>query len=154
MNFIEYLLSASIISICLTSQSKIIIQSIEWQDKGVIVTYGEEFSDEDSVNAETEITSHPKFSSIEFVILDFLKVKNFSINTHVVADSGKNSDNHSIKNSSLKMAYISNSDVIKGLVNVYSAYQARSELEHQWDMRIFSNSTDALEWVNDSQVIA
>ena len=130
------------------------IQSIEWQDKGVIVTYGEEFSDEDSVNAETEITSNPKFSSIEFVILDFLNVKNFSINTHVVADSGRNSNDQSRKNSSLKMAYISNSDVIKGLVNVYRAYQSRSDLEPHWDMRIFSNSTDAFEWVNDSQMLS
>ena len=123
------------------------IEEIIWSDNGVIVNYSGEFNRQDSIEAESLVYSHSQFPTINYVILNYEKVESFQIDTTTVAELGKKDTELYDLNPSLKLAFVSRSDVIKGLVNVYLAHMTLKGNDGYWEMEVFNNNTDAYNWI-------
>ncbi|HBC56101.1 MAG TPA: hypothetical protein DCZ03_02960 [Gammaproteobacteria bacterium] len=125
---------------------------LDWKDKGLVCEFNREFSNENLLESNAEIINDPRLLSLEYAIYDFSDVKEYPVETSIFQQIGQAAAESYKQNSIIKLAIVSNTTVMKGIMNVYKTYFQLANNNETWEMKMFRTRKEAEKWVLNSQL--
>ncbi len=90
-----------------------------------------------------QFNSHPDFNSFRYQLFIYQNIEDFQMSADEVRTLARMDSEASFFNPDIKVAIVTTSPLIYGMIRMYSAY-AR---ECQWETRDFKQIEDALHWL-------
>ena len=120
---------------------------IIWEQEGLRCIFKKDFTTNDQLESNIEISKDSRFPSIRYAIYDFTDVKTYSIESSVYRDIGHMDSKLYKINPDIKLAVVANKMVIKGMLNVYKTYFELENNDKTWEIEMFETVTEAEKWI-------
>ncbi|MCW9014245.1 MAG: hypothetical protein OQL06_10710 [Gammaproteobacteria bacterium] len=122
--------------------------NISWEENGVIISFLDEVTNDDLINANLEILDNPKFKKINYQLLDLINVTKYPIDSGAIRRVAELDAKAYKKNPNIKIALVANNVVAKGLLNMYTVYFELAGDDLRWKTGAFESIQDANKWLN------
>ncbi len=118
------------------------------EDQGIYTIFSGLLTSHDLINSNNEIYQTPNFSNQKYQLLNFNNVKEFPVESSAVRTVAEQDSIYYKINPNLKVAIVANTQVVKGLTNMYKTYFELSNNETSWEIEYFETEEAARAWVN------
>jgi len=115
-----------------------------WEETGLYRKFYGEISGDDILESNFEVQGHEKFSTIKYIINDFLDVTEYSIKMSHTKAYATSDDIISKEKGALNIAIVVNKP---GLIELAKNYQ-KQMVDNMFKCEIFSTLEDARSWVS------
>ncbi len=119
------------------------IKAIEYKKDGVRLSFYGKITSNEIMDANTELINHPEFESFNYQLWIFDPVEDFVLRTNDLQRMAEQDKKASEKNSNIKVAIFSSSQLVFGLGRMYEAIYG----EGPWEIMIFYNLDEAEKWI-------
>ena len=120
------------------------IDSIEFTDKGVWLTFSGIITSKEIIDANTKTFQHQGFELSKYQLWIFNSVKDFIISAEELQQIAERDIKESERNPKLKIAIVSDSNLAFGLGCMYEAFYG----EGPWETMVFHRLEEAEKWIN------
>lgn len=122
--------------------------NIQWEDRGIKVIASGVFGD-GFLNVNKNFTSDPRFVDAQYAIVEFKNVDKFPIDAATLKQIALSDAQVYEINPQLKVAVISNGQVINSLAHMYHVFFELSNNGKAWEMEIFESEKQARDWIRE-----
>ena len=120
---------------------------IIWEEKTVHIVFNGDFTDDELMRGNLELSGHPNFNAMEYGIFDLLNVENFPVTSQGIQRTAELDAITYVSNPNLKLAIVSNKLVVKGITNMYKVNFAIAGNDNSWETQFFESLEDARKWL-------
>ncbi|MGC9375219.1 MAG: hypothetical protein ACP5DQ_09285 [Bacteroidales bacterium] len=117
--------------------------TIQWQDKGVFITFRGIVKSQDLMDANNYLLSNADFDSLNYQIFDFSEVEDFKVTPYDMSLIGTMNSAQTIFNKKIKVAFITSDPYTLEQINEYKSYMHKTD----WELQSFTNLKEAKKWV-------
>ena len=117
--------------------------TIQWQEKGVFITFRGIVKSQDLIDANNYLLSNADFDSLDYQVVDFSDVENFKATSYDMGIIGSMNNSQTLFNKKIKVAFITSDNYIKEQIKEYNKYMIKTD----WEIQIFNNLQEAKKWV-------
>ncbi|MEA2107708.1 MAG: hypothetical protein U9P82_13515 [Bacteroidota bacterium] len=117
--------------------------TIQWQEKGVFITFRGIVKSQDLIDANNYLLSNADFDSLDYQVIDFSDVKDFKVTSYDMGIIGSMNNSQTLFNKKMKVAFITSDIYIKEQIKEYNKYMIKTD----WEIQIFKNLQEAKKWV-------
>jgi hypothetical protein len=119
------------------------MDKINWEPRGVIITFSDVVDGEELFQASEEIYSDERFDNIHYQIFDYSKVTEFNVGVEWVTKLAAWDKAAALSNPSMKLAGVATDEVTQMLSSLYQA----ESLNSPWEIQMFASLDEAQQWV-------
>lgn len=119
----------------------------DWNQNDLLITFGEVISYEDIASADDTLFGDARFDNMEFVIYDFLPVREFTITDNNLMLTAAINMSASQWNRKLKMALVATDEGIIKAINRFIELMDKSN----WDIHSFQSTEEAFDWATTEE---
>ena len=117
--------------------------TIQWQEKGVFITFRGIVKSQDLIDANNYLLSNADFDSLDYQVIDFSDVEDFKATSYDMGIIGSMNNSQTLFNKKIKVAFITSDNYIKEQIKEYNKYMIKTD----WEIQIFNNLQEAKKWV-------
>jgi len=118
-----------------------------WEDNGVKVVFENNLNNSDYLACNEEIISDPRFVNLKYIIRNYLKVTSFDVDANAVQTVASLDAAIYPKNTTIKIAIISDKIITKGLMNMFLIYFEAEVKDTVWKTELFATEDEAEQWL-------
>lgn len=117
--------------------------TIQWQGKGVFITFRGIVKSQDLIDANNYLLSNADFDSLDYQVIDFSDVEDFKATSYDMGIIGSMNNSQTLFNKKIKVAFITSDNYIKEQIKEYNKYMIKTD----WEIQTFNNLKEAKKWV-------
>ena len=119
--------------------------TLDWEDQGVCCAYEGVLTNDQLIEVDRQIISHPDFVSFRYGIADFTLVEQFDIGRVGVTETSHADKVVAPSNPNFRVAIVAPAMVMKGFARMWELTGGADV----WETKIFDDIKSARQWIDD-----